>query len=132
MELLLIKHGLLMSVVGILAGLPFLKSINKGNEEQWRIAHLAGILGGVFLIALSLAYKHFTLDAELNRLVALFMIISNWLFTFGMIISGVSGKRGLSPKSKSIAGKAIFVMYSIAALLSTLGTIGLLVIGLQL
>jgi hypothetical protein len=60
------------------------------------------------------------------------MIVSNWLFTIGMIISGFSGERGLSPRTKSKVGKTIFVMYSIAALLSTIGTIGLFVVALEM
>lgn len=121
-----------MAVVGILVGLPFTRSIKKHNEEQWRIAHLSGILAGTFIIALGLIYDKFTTPTQFNWWTCLLMISSNWLFLLGTLIAGFSGKRGLNPKSTSIAGRSIFILYCIAALLSTIGTIGLLVIGLNL
>lgn len=129
MELLLIKHGLLMAVIGTLAGLPFTRAISKKkeNQEQWRIVHLAGILAGVFLIGLGLIYKFLPLSENVNWLVCLLMIVSNWLFTIGTIIAGFSGKRGLSPRPTDVASRTIFVLYCAAALLSTIGTLGLLV-----
>lgn len=129
MDLLLIKHGLLMAVIGILAGLPFTRAISKKkeNQEQWRIVHLAGILGGVFLIALGLIYHLLPLNKDISWIIGFLIIVSNWLFTIGMIISGLSGERGLSPKSKKPAGRVIFILYCIASLLSTIGTLGLLV-----
>ncbi len=134
MELLLIKHGLLMAVIGTLAGLPFMRAISKKreNQEQWRIVHLAGILAGVFQIALGLIYNRLPLSPDLNWWICLLIITSNWLFTIGMILSGLSGKRGLSPKPKDLASRTIFIMYCLAALFSTIGTLGLFVEAMEM
>jgi len=130
MEIFLIKSGLLMAVIGILVGLPFIRSIKKNNEEQWRIAHLSGIVAGTFTMVLGLVYSKFCSPSSLNWWSCLLINVSNWLFLIGTLISGFSGKRGLSTKDKSISGRTIFVLYSIAALLSTLVALGLLLIGL--
>lgn len=117
-----------MACIGTLLGFPFLKAIKKktNNEEQLRIAHLAGILGGVFMIAFGAVWNKLEVGPTEELIAGYGTIVSNWLFLMGMIVSGYSGERGLSSKTKSFAGKTVFVTYILAALFSTVGTIGLL------
>lgn len=134
MDILLIKHGLLQLAIGILAGMPYLKAIArvKDNKEQWRIVHLAATLGGLMLVALGCAFPYFHFSSLLCKLIGYGFIISNWTFTSGMVLSGFSGERGLSPRTKSPIGKTIFVLYCFSAMVSTLATLGMVHLALSL
>ena len=134
MSILLIKNGLWLAALGIIAGFPYLKAIKKvrDNKEQWRITHLASILAGGLLISIGLAYPKFPLDPFISYWMGFSMIISNWLFAIGMLLSGYSGERGLTWKTDNIIGKLIFVLYSIAAFSSLPGFVWLVWVGITL
>ena len=124
MDIILIKHGFLQLAIGILVGMPYLKAISKvkENKEQWRIAHLAGSLGGIMLIALGCSHTYYHFESMGCELMGYGFVISNWAFTIGLVLSGISGKRGLSPRTKSPIGLTIFGLYCFAALVSSLST----------
>lgn len=134
MDLLLIKHGIFHLVIGILAGMPYLKAISKvkENKEQWRILHLAAILSGVMLIALGSVYDKLPFIPLVTETMVYGFIISNWTFNIGMILSGYTGERGLSPRTKSPAGLTIFGLYCFSAFVSSTATFSLLYIAFKL
>lgn len=134
MDLLLIKHGIFHLVIGILAGMPYLKAISKvkENKEQWRILHLAAILSGIMLIALAGVFDKLPFIPFVTETMVYGFIISNWTFNIGMMLSGYSGERGLSPRTKSPIGLSIFGLYCFSAFVSSIATFSLLYIAIEL
>ena len=123
MEITLIKNGILLIIIGTLSGFPYLFLIKKdrANKEQWRIVHIASIMSGLVLIALASSYSIFRPN-NISVLMSYLMIIGNWLFTFGMIISGLSGQRGLSFKGNKISS-IIAGVYTLASLATTISAV---------
>ncbi len=133
MDKLLIFNGLLFIALGILSGIPYFKSIQlvRNNERQWRIVHLAAILAGTLLLAFVPVLGYFKSHIMLVQLTVWSMVVSNWLFVVGMVVSGLTGKRGLDKHAQG-SGKKIYLTYQLATAASLLNVVGILGMALLL
>ena len=127
----LIRHGLVLFLLGLLTGLaiPAFR-----NPRAGLAAHLEGLMNGMFLIGLGLAWKELRLPsrAELAAYgLALYGTYANWVATSLSAVLGTSrltpisgaGHAGSPIQESLIAG----VLVSVA--LSTVAALGLLIWG---
>ena len=108
---LLIAHGALVFLVGLVVGFPFaFFTLGKvalwplpgsiavtlpGDVRGWRMAHLEGILNGLTLIAVAAAGSELRLSPRAQAWVAWGLIVTAWGNTIASVIGPISGGRGL-------------------------------------
>ncbi len=103
---LLIGHGALVFILGLIAGVPFLWAIEAvaaggGAVEAealraWRMAHLEGTLNGMLMIAVAAAAKQLTLSETRSSLITWGLIATGWGNILASFVSGMTGGRGLA------------------------------------
>ena len=99
---LLLVHGSVVLLSGILSGIPFWITIIRGQDpatiRTWRVAHSVLIVDGLMMLiaGLTIPYLHLSTLAVWVLVVAL--ILSGYGFVFAFIIGAWKGIRGLTPK----------------------------------
>jgi hypothetical protein len=109
---LLLAHGALVFLAGMVAGFPFAFHIlgrvelwpipgsldvqMPGDYRGWRMAHLEGILNGLLLIGVSAAGSQLRLSESAARWVAWGLLVCAWGNVVASFIGPLSGSRGLS------------------------------------
>lgn len=109
---LLLAHGALVFLAGMVAGFPFAFHIlgrvelwpipgfldvqMPGDYRGWRMAHLEGILNGLLLIGVSAAGSQLRLSERAARWVTWSLLVCAWGNVVASFIGPLSGSRGLS------------------------------------
>lgn len=102
---LLIGHGALIFILGLVAGVPFVWAIAdaaSGAPEAveslraWRMAHLEGTLNGMMMFAVAAAAKQLTISDTQSNLITWGLIVTGWGNIIASFVSGLTGGRGLS------------------------------------
>lgn len=103
---MLIGHGALVFILGLVAGVPFLWAIDAvatggGALEAealraWRMAHLEGTLNGMLMIAVAAAAKQLTLNEGRSAIITWGLVATGWGNILASFISGMTGGRGLA------------------------------------
>lgn len=102
---LLIGHGALIFILGLVAGVPFVWAITdaasgapEGVESlrAWRMAHLEGTLNGMMMFAVAAAAKQLTISDKQSSLITWGLIVTGWGNIIASFVSGLTGGRGLS------------------------------------
>ncbi len=103
---LLIGHGALVFILGLVAGVPFLWAIEAvaaggGAAEAealraWRMAHLEGTLNGMLMIAVAAAATQLTLSEGRSSIITWGLIATGWGNILASFVSGMTGGRGLA------------------------------------
>ena len=131
MDLHYFLHGLLILMVGLLAGFPFAKAIRlqNGKEVAWRVVHSGSSVAGIMLIAIGGVIGRLELCRILDILIFLGVAVSTYLFVFGMLLAAIYSERGIgrSKSTPSRLWKTVKMSYAVGALLSIL-SVGLLII----
>jgi hypothetical protein len=129
LQSLLVAHGALVFLVGMLAGFPFALLVQHGLEVSapgtaagppvpgdvrgWRMAHLEGVLNGVLLIAVAAVLPRLSLSTRAQTVLAWLLIVTAWGNMIASVIGPIFGGRGLA-LGGSIANSLMFVLFTVA------------------
>jgi hypothetical protein len=112
----LVFHGVIVILLGLLAGFPFVGAIASGEAESiraWRMAHLEGVLNGLITLAVGAAGGSIALAAPRARLMTASLIIAAYGNIVASILGASTGQRGLS-LSGPPANFAVFALFMLA------------------
>jgi hypothetical protein len=116
---LLLFHGALVLLVGLLAGAPYGRAIAGGaplrRVEAWRAAHTGLIGTGLMTLVFGLMLRAWNAQGAVADAVALSAIVSAWAFAVAMILAAASGQRGLGA-SGPVANRLVFAGYAVGVL----------------
>ena len=131
---LMVAHGALVFIVGLLAGFPFaflllgkitlwpipgsIDVMMPGDVRGWRMAHLEGILNGLTLFAVAAVSTRLRLMPGAQRTIAWSLIVTAWGNVIASVVGPFFGGRGL----EFGAGAANSLMYLlfVAAIIAVL------------
>lgn len=117
--------GLILFAAGTMLGIPHGLSKRRGDTtatELWRVAHLSTCVGGISLIALSIAMERVFPGNEM--LVMLPFSLAAYLFFIACTGSGVVGK-GWDSERDSLVTKIIYWTQILASTASVVAVIAL-------
>jgi hypothetical protein len=128
LQSLLVAHGALVFLVGMLAGFPFALVVLHGMEVSppgeagaslpgdvrgWRMAHLEGILNGILLIAVAAVLPRLSLSTRAQSVLAWSLVVTAWGNMIASVIGPLLGGRGLA-LGGGIANDVMFVLFTVA------------------
>src|SRR5438128_1627383 len=105
-------HGAVVTLVGLLAGIPYSMVATErilGSERAWRFAHVGNILGGLILIAVAGVVDRLDLAPARRTLVAWSLVLGAYADAVGIVaaarlLAGGRAPRGdRQPRSRTIA-----------------------------
>ena len=112
LQSLMIAHGALLFLAGMVAGFPFVFHILghvelwpipgsleiqiPGDYRGWRMAHLEGILIGLLLVGVAAVGMRLRLSEAAARGVVWGLIVCGWANVTASFIGPLTGTRGLS------------------------------------
>jgi hypothetical protein len=126
--LLLVFHGVLLVVLGMLVGIPFREAILSGWGEDaqraWRVAHTSLVGGGALYLALAAVAQHLVLGPRAAAFVAGSLVFAAWTFVIGFVVGPAVGARGLEPVGPALH-LVVFAAFAAGLLLAflALGTV---------
>jgi len=121
LQALMIAHGGLVLLLGMLCGLPFafhllvrielwpipwaIDLTIPGTERGWRAAHVGNILNGTMLLAAAAVFHRLTLTPGLRRALAGALIVTVWgNAVFYVAAAWLTTGRGLSFRANRFGG----------------------------
>ena len=115
---LLVAHGALVFLVGMVAGLPFAlvllgTAVGPGDVRGWRMAHLEGILNGLLLIAVAAAGGHLRLGPRAQPVLFWSLVVTAWGNQVASVIGPLFGGRGLT-FGGGVTNSVMYVLFMIA------------------
>jgi hypothetical protein len=126
LQSLLVAHGALVFLVGMVAGFPFAMILLDGMQVSppdrpsvpgdvrgWRMAHLEGILNGVLLIAVAAVLPRLSLSTRAQSILGWSLIVTAWGNMIASLIGPLFGGRGLA-LGPGIANNVMFVLFTVA------------------
>jgi len=97
---LLILHGGVILLAGLLAGVPFGRAIVQGKSEAavraWRIAHSGLTMGGLLLLIVALVMPQLQLGASARAVLVWAFVASGYGFAIALPLGAHYGHRGLT------------------------------------
>ena len=125
----LLFHGVIVLLLGLLAGIPYGKAIlNRESDSTvfaWRVAHAALSMGAILMLSLVSILPMLNVGLNIRWSIVVLFIVSGYFFSFALYLGPCVGHRGLS-YSGSFLAKLVYFGNSIGALTSLLGTLVLL------
>jgi len=95
---LLILHGAVLLLLGLLSGLPAVAEELAGVQPTiWRAAHGALLLAGVWLLASGPALPFLVLPPARKRVLCWSLVGTGYAFAAAVLIQAITGVRALSP-----------------------------------
>ena len=122
----LIFHGSIALLLGLLAGIPYGRSILKKYPENcihvWRVAHLSLPIGAVLLFALASFITFLNITNTLKWSIAILFIVSVYAFAAAMFLGATVGERGLTSRGP-LSAKFVYVGNMVGALTSLVASV---------
>jgi hypothetical protein len=129
LQRLLVVHGALVFLAGLLAGFPFaLLEIHAqtlgaspepppvpGDVRGWRMAHLEGVLNGLTLFAGAAIGPYLRLSPRAHAVLAWSLVITAWGNIVASFIGPLFGGRGLVP-GLSVSNTLMYVLFLVAVI----------------
>lgn len=109
-------HGVVVIVLGLLAGIPFAFVISGdlvGSVRAWRMAHLEGVLNGLVVMAVAAGGGVMSLSAGQQRWLAAGLIVAAYANVFASIVGASFGVRGLTP-TLPLSNLFVFLLFTLA------------------
>jgi hypothetical protein len=123
MVLQIVFHGLLLVVLGMIVGFPFLQAITAHTgpdaERAWRVAHTSLVGGGALYLALAAVGHHLVLPRRAAVFVVRALVFAAYAFVFGFVVGPAIGARGLEPVGPPLH-LLVFVAFAAGLLLAFL------------
>ena len=112
----LVAHGVIVIVLGLLAGFPFAFVITGGLEgdlRAWRMAHMEGVLNGLTMIAVGAAGGLITLGPAQARWLWAGFLLAGYGNVIASVIAATFGVRGLAlePPASNVV---VFLLFTAA------------------
>ena len=139
LQRLMIRHGALVFIVGLLAGFPFAFVIlgkivlwpvpgaiewqPPGDVRGWRMAHLEGILNGLTLWAVAGIAPKLRLSDGAARIVAWSLVVTAWGNIVASVIGPIFGGRGLE-FGGGVANSLMYLLF-VAAIVAVVVAVAL-------
>jgi hypothetical protein len=103
---LILLHGLIIILVGLLCGIPYGRAITHdwGPEavRAWRIAHFSLVVGGIWLMVVA-AVSHLLVLTPRGIAVLVYSVVtSGYAFTLALAVAAVGGVRGLEASGSMV------------------------------
>lgn len=125
----LLFHGVVILLLGLLAGIPYGRAILKKEQESliiaWRVAHSSLSMGAILMFALVSILPLLNVDLNIKWFIVVLFIVTGYAFSFALYLGPIVGHRGLIYRGPLLA-KAVYLGNSTGALASLLGTLFLL------
>jgi len=109
-------HGAVAILLGLLAGFPFAFVIlgqMEGDLRAWRMAHLEGVLNGLFLWAAAGVGTVLRAGDGAQKLLVRSLIVMAYGNSVAAILGALSGERGLAPGG-SLANMIVYALFVVA------------------
>ena len=93
-------HGAVVTLVGLLAGIPYAMVATErmpGSERAWRFAHAGNILGGLVLIAVAGVADRLDLVPARRSLLVWSLVLGAYADALGIVAAATFDVRGLIP-----------------------------------
>ena len=107
-------NGLIVLLLGLLAGAPYGAAIVQGwgaeAERAWKLAHMEGVQNGILVLALAAGAGWLSLGGAAERVVVWGAVLAAYGNTIGGILGAVLGYRGLAPEGPP-ANWAVFIAF---------------------
>ncbi len=126
----LVLHGVIVIVLGLLAGFPFAFVISgdlAGEVRAWRMAHLEGVLNGLLMLGVGAAGSLLLLSALQSRVVEISLLVAGYGNVVASILGASCGVRGLTLEGPA-ANLVVFLLFT-AAILGVFVGLGLAALG---
>jgi len=123
-------HGAVVTLVGLLAGIPYAMVATErmpGSERAWRFAHAGNILGGLVLIAVAGVADRLDLVPARRSLLVWSLVLGAYADALGIIAAATFNVRGLIPGG-SLANTVVYVLLAFGAA-GALAGVALLALG---
>src|SRR5471030_1807557 len=99
----LVFHSAVVLLVGLLAGAPYGRAINRNAPDHivraWRLAHGTLPLGAALGFAIAAVLSSLAVGAQAKSLLAWTWVVSNYSFCFSLPLAALVGERGLTPRA---------------------------------
>ncbi|UCC81260.1 MAG: hypothetical protein JSW64_07860 [Candidatus Zixiibacteriota bacterium] len=122
---LLLIHGSIVLLSGLLSGIPFWIAIISRRDEDtvrpWRVAHTTLITCGLVMLTVGVINPHLSLSEGLRSLLVWAFVVSGYGFVFALVVGAGTGYRALIPKPFSIINTLLFMGHLIGAVGAVLG-----------
>lgn len=122
----LVFHGILVIVLGLLAGIPYALVIEgdlMGDLRAWRMAHLEGVLNGMLMLVISAAGGSIVLSEARAQLLLWCFVVAGYGNLTASVLGASFGVRGLTPAGP--AANFITFLIFMAAVVGVLLGLGL-------
>ena len=120
----LIANGAIMTLLGLLCGIPFGRAIADRKDEAvvraWRVAHSGNTMTGVSVMTAGVSVPFIGGSPALVSAMALALIVSGYAFTVSLPLGAVVGRRGLAPHGP-LSNLLVFAGNSIGTLATFVG-----------
>jgi len=113
----LVRHGIILVLLGLLAGIPFALVITgdlAGEVRAWRIAHLEGVLNGLMLLGVGAAGGLIRLPPVRARVLVVGLLVAGYGNLVASVLAAAFGVRGLTPTGPA-ANVAVLALFTAAA-----------------
>jgi hypothetical protein len=95
-------HGLLVLLIGLLAGAPYGAAVvgawGSEVERAWKLAHLEGLQNGILLLVLAGCSPWIALASRSERIVVWGAVVAAYGNALGGLLGALLGHRGLAPE----------------------------------
>ncbi len=99
--LVLVVHGLLLALLGMLLGFPLQHAITADGSPQaqlaWRSSHTTLVTGGTLYVAVAAVGQHLALGARAARFATSVLVLASYVFAAVLCAGPLLGARGLQP-----------------------------------
>ena len=131
---LLLFHGAVVLLIGLLAGAPYGRALASGaalpRAEAWRAAHTGLVGTGVMTLVFGLMLRQWHAEGAAANAAAVIAIVAAYAFSAAMILAAVSGQRGLSAAGP-LANRLVFAGYVLGVLGSLTAAAGFVLLAWQ-
>jgi hypothetical protein len=120
----LIVNGAIMTLLGLLCGIPFGRAIANRKDEAviraWRVAHSGNTMTGVSVMAAGASLPFIGGSPTVVSTLALALIVSGYAFTVSLPLGAIVGRRGLAPHAP-VSNQLVFIGNSVGTLATLIG-----------
>jgi hypothetical protein len=126
----LVAHGVVVIILGLLAGFPFAMVITgdlQGDLRAWRMAHLEGVLNGLVMVGVGAAGGVIQLARSQARWLWAGLLAAGYGNVVASVIAAACGVRGLAPTAPP-SNLLVFLLFT-AAIVGVFVGLGLAALG---
>jgi hypothetical protein len=126
----LVGHGVVVILLGLLAGFPYALVISgdlEGELRAWRMAHMEGVLNGLVMLGVGAAGGLIALPRRQVRWMEWGLLVAGYGNVVAASLGAFAGVRGLAPSGPAV-NLLVFVLFT-AAIVGVLLGLGLAVVG---